>query len=310
MDAPDLMRSAIYKLPIAARRRALFVWTHQRLPNLRSPRTFNEKINWRILNDRRPVLEWTCDKLAMKEYVRSVPGIHLPQVLWTGTDLRELAAAGLPEHWVLKPNHRSGLVHFGHGRPDVQELSSITAAWHRPAEAESLGEWAYSKARRLLLAEEFIGTPGSPPTDYKFFVFDGTVAAIQVDFSRHSAHTRRMYLADWSPLNVQYGGRPLAPPSPAPPVLDRMLAAAAALGAAFEFIRVDLYNVGDRIYFGEFTPYPSGGLARFTPASFDAELGARWNLPEATSELEGLARTRSLVDCVEDAAEVIGGAGP
>jgi hypothetical protein len=275
-----VMLSAIYKLPIGARRRALFVSSHRRLPHFKNPVTFSDKVNWRIFNDRRPLLEWTCDKLAMKEHASGVPGLYVTRTFWAGTDLQELATASLPEHWVLKPNHRSHCVYFGHGQPDVKQLTVTTADWLRPAEAEDLAEWAYSKARPLILAEELIGTPGSSPTDYKFFVFEGEVAAIQVDVGRHSMHLRRFYLPDWSPLNVQSSGLPFAPLELRPTSLDRMLAIATELGANFDFIRIDLYDVCGRVYLGELTPYAGSGLERFVPASFDTELGARWKLPE------------------------------
>ena len=253
--------------------------SQRRIPHFRKPVTFNDKVNWRILNDRRPLLEWTCDKLAMKERACDVQDLNVPRTFWAGTDLKELAASGLPEHWILKPNHRSGHVYFGQGRPDIKQLSEVTAAWLRPVEAQDLGEWAYSKARPMLLAEEVIGTPGSPPPDYKFFVFEGDIAAIQVDVGRHSVHQRRLYLPDWSPLNVQYGMHALPPPEMRPAGLHRMLAAAAELGSEFDFIRIDLYDIDGKVYFGEFTPYPCSGFDRFIPVSFDTELGARWKLP-------------------------------
>ena len=276
MNVRAATMSAIYKLPTGARRRALFASSHRRMPHFRRPLTFSDKVNWRILNDRRPLLEWTCDKLAMKDHARDVPGVHIPDTLWAGTDLQELASARLPEHWTLKPNHRTGLVYFGHGQPDIKQLSAVTGSWLRRVEAEKLREWAYSKARPMFLAEEVLGTPGSAPPDYKFYVFDGDVAVIEVIYRPTSNH--RLYLPDWSPLTVRWG-YDLAPVQPPPAGLDRMLAAAAALGSGFDFIRIDLYNIGGEVYFGEFTPYPGSGLCPTIPASFDTELGARWTLP-------------------------------
>jgi TupA-like ATPgrasp len=276
MNVRAAILSAIYKLPTGVRRRALFVSSHRRMPHFRKPLTFSDKVNWRILNDRRPLLEWTCDKLAMKDHARHVPELHIPDTLWAGTDLQELASARLPEHWTLKPNHRTGLVYFGHGQPDIEQLSAVTGSWLRRVEAEKLREWAYSKARPMFLAEEVLGTPGSAPPDYKFYVFDGDVAVIEVIYRPTSNH--RLYLPDWSPLTVRWG-YDLAPVQPPPAGLDRMLAAAAALGSGFDFIRIDLYNIGGKVYFGEFTPYPGSGLCPTIPASFDTELGARWTLP-------------------------------
>lgn len=271
--------SLILNLPIGVRRRSLFVYYNRRMPHFKYPLSFNDKVHWRILNDRRPLLEWTCDKLAMKERAKGVKDLNIPRTFWAGTDLQELDSITLPDHWVFKPNHRSGLVYFGRGRPKVGELSVTASTWLRSFSWTELGEWAYSRARCMLLLEETVGIPGSPPPDYKFFVFQGKVAAIQVDADRHTSHSRRIYLPDWSPLEVTSGLHELAPLEPAPTHLDRMLSIAEKLGAGFDFMRVDLYNVEGRIYFGEFSPYPGSGLDRFIPASFDRELGSYWMLP-------------------------------
>jgi hypothetical protein len=269
----------MYGLPAGSSRRSLFMYYHHRLPHFRDPVTFNEKINWRILNDRRPLLEWTCDKLAMKEHVGEVTGLRVPRTLWVGTSIRELEDAALPEHWVLKPNHRSGEVFFGHGRPDIASLTTITSKWFHAFEADDLREWAYSKAQPILLAEELLGVPGSPPPDYKFLVFDGQVAAVQVNVDRYSRHRSRLYRPDWSPLEVSRGRRPLAPIAPPPANLEEMLAVAREIGRPFDFIRVDLYSIEGATVFGEVTPYPASGMLHFVPRSLDAELGARWQLP-------------------------------
>jgi hypothetical protein len=216
----------------------------------------------------------------MKEYASNVAGLRVPRTLWFGTNIHEFGNATLTGHWVLKPNHGSGEIFFGHGQPDMTSLPAITRKWLRSFEAEDLHEWAYSKARPLILAEELLGVPGSPPSDYKFFVFDSHIAAIQVDVDRHTAHRRRLYLPDWTPLEVTYGRYPLAPVEPPPENLQEMLAVARELGRPFDFIRVDLYNIDGVTAFGEITPYATSGLDQFIPKSFDAELGAKWQLPQ------------------------------
>ncbi len=290
----------IYRLPAAPGRRAIFIYRNRRLPHLRNPVSFNDKINWRILYDRRPILEWTCDKLAMKEYASKVRGLQVPRTLWVGASVRELGDAELPEHWVLKPNHRSGVVFFGHGSPDMSSLTTITEKWLRSFATNGLHEWAYSKARPLLLAEELLGVPNSPPSDYKFFVFAGQVEAVQVDVDRQTAHRRRLYLPDWSPLEVSNGRYPLAPVEPPPANLDEMLAVARELGRPFDFIRVDLYSIDGDTAFGEVTPYPGSAQQRFVPGSFDFELGAKWLLPYADP---GVRRPRSRKRAQYDAAD-------
>lgn len=269
----------MYRLPAGPCRRSLFMYYHHRLPHFRNPATFNDKINWRILNDRRPLLEWTCDKLAMKEHVGEVTGLRAPRTLWVGTSVQDLEDAELPEHWVLKPNHRSGKIFFGHGRPDIASLTTITSKWFHAFESDNLREWAYSKAQPILLAEELLGVPGSPPPDYKFLVFDGQVAAVQVIVDRYSRPRSRTYRPDWSPLEVCMANGTLAPVGPPPANLEGMLAVAREIGRPFDFIRVDLYSIEGATVFGEVTPYPVSGMGRFFPRSFDVELGARWELP-------------------------------
>jgi TupA-like ATPgrasp len=194
-------RSLIYRLPAGMERRFLFAYYNRKLPHFRRPVTFSDKVNWRILNDRRPLLEWTCDKPAMKEQAgrAELEDLYIPQTIWSGSDIRDLQAKELPEHWVLKPNHRSGLIHFGHAQADQRELSVVTAEWLGASEAREMREWAYSTARPMLLVEEFLGPPGSPPPDYKFFVFHGKAELIEM-VNRYSGNQQRLYRADWSPL--------------------------------------------------------------------------------------------------------------
>ncbi|SEL10372.1 TupA-like ATPgrasp [Blastococcus sp. DSM 46786] len=269
-------------LPPTARRRYLYLAGHRQLPRLRHPRTFSEKVNWRILRDRRPELAWTCDKLAMKDHahrLREAAGVAVPETLWSGADLGAVAGRAFDRAWVLKPNHRSGLVQFGAAGQAV-DASTVAATrdWLRDDQGVLLGEWAYSSARKLLLVEEAIGG-GEPLDDYKFFVFHGQVAAVQVDRGRSTSdHVRNYYTADWEPLPVQKTV-PSGSPTAAPANLPAMLHAAQVLARDVDFMRVDLYSSGGTIWFGELTPYPGGGVTRFEPAAFDAWLGSRWSLP-------------------------------
>lgn len=275
----SLDEQLLRRLQPRLRRQWLYLRAHRRWPDLTNPSTFSEKVNWRIVHDRRPLLEWTCDKLQMKERAAATcPDLVVPRTLWTGVDVAELADVDLPEGWVLKPAHRSGLVRFGDGRIDLRELAAATSGWLDGVEDDVLGEWAYGRARRRLLVEELIGPPGSPPPDYKFFVFDGEVHLVQVDLARFTRHTRSLFTPEWEKLDLTLA-YPDGGAVPRPALLERMLHVARRLGAGFDFVRVDLYTDGDQVVFGEFTPYPGSGLEPFTPRSSDGWLGARWRLP-------------------------------
>lgn len=143
-------------VPVGLRRRRWYRKKFGRRLDTRAPRTFTDKVNWRILKDRRPLLLGTCDKLWMKEHASAVaPGlVRVPRTYWSGTDLAELASVDLPARWVLKPNHGCKLVHLGEGTPDVQALRALTTGWLEQDLAARTGEWAYGTARRLLLVEE------------------------------------------------------------------------------------------------------------------------------------------------------------
>ncbi|MGY1845554.1 ATP-grasp fold amidoligase family protein [Modestobacter sp. SYSU DS0875] len=268
--------AVVDRLPLPAKRGVLFRRAHGRWP-ARVPRTFTEKVNWRVVHDRRPLIGQLGDKLAMKAYAADVlPALRIPRVLWTGTDVAGLAGADLPGRWVLKPNHGTMRVHLGGGRPDVDQLRRVTAGWLDEPLYRTRGEWVYSQARRLLLVEEFLGA-GEPPADVKLLVFGGRVRLVQVDTGRFGDHRRRLYTPDWTPVDV---AEDVAPgPVTAPPAsLDELTKVAEALGAAFDFVRVDLYDVDGEVWFGELTPYPGGGLDRFDPA-LDQVLGEWWQLP-------------------------------
>lgn len=272
--------AVLRRLPLRLRRQFLFAKGHGRLPDLRSPTSFNEKIQWRILHDRRPLLTGTCDKLSMKAYAQQVAGdeLRIPRTYWHGVDLAELASLDVPGHWVLKPTHRSYAVIFGEGRPDPAALTARTQGWLDEVNWSRLGEWAYASARREYLLEERIGHPGSVPADYKFFVFDGVPRLIQVDRGRFGAHTRRFYTPHWEPLHNR-SGLPLGDAVPRPAQLERMLELAGRLGEGFDFIRIDLYAEDGEIWFGETTPYDGSGLDPLDPTDLDYRLGAWWTLP-------------------------------
>ena len=287
-----LYRRAVDALPLPVRHRAqryyrdlVYRKDFGRWPSVRDPQYFTEKVLWRIVNDRREILAVTCDKVRMKEWAQRTapPSVAIPRVRWQDTDVRELAGVDLPERWVLKPNHRSSLVHFGAGAADVADLAARTAGWLEPREWLSLGEWAYTRAEPSLIVEDRIGVPGEDLVDYKFYVFEGEVALVQTDTDRFTSHGNRLYSPDWRLVGCA-ARFPTGREVPRPDLLDDMLEAASAIGREFDFIRVDLYQTGGQIWFGEITPYPGSGMISWSPSSIDLELGRRWRLPSPVDQ--------------------------
>jgi len=274
-------RRLFSSLPLAARRALLYQRAYGRFPDRRSPRSWSEKMDWRMLHDRRAQLVVASDKLAAKD-VATAAGVDCPRTLWSGTDLAGLADVDLGEHWVLKPNHRSGgLVHFGSGPADPDALAPVVEGWlDVGAEELRRGEWAYGRTRRLLVAEERLGVPGEDLVDLKVHVFAGEPALVQVHHERFTDHRARYYRPDWTPVEVHVHGIGEAETVPAPPHLDDVVAAASRLGADWDYLRVDLYDLPDGVRFGELTAYPGSGLSEFRQDRWlDEELGRRWTLP-------------------------------
>jgi hypothetical protein len=284
LESRQIAWKAFAALPLAWRRQILFVRAHHRWLNLENPQSFNEKVNWRMVFDRRDSLAWTCDKMRMKEHASAACAeVKVPQTLWSGSDLQELRTYPFPSKWILKPNHGSQDVIIGAGSPDIDELVKKTQGWLQDHLGAERGEWAYSLARALYVLEEWIGDGNNAPTDYKCFVFDGKVRIIQVDTDRFTGHKMAIYTPTWERLKVSkpLHGAPIDHKRPAN--LGVMISAAEAIASEFDFMRIDFFDTPHGVYFGETTPYPGSGLSPFSPKAYDYVLGSYWNLPALTS---------------------------
>jgi hypothetical protein len=266
-------------VPLPVRRAWRYHRAHGRLPHLLRPRSFTDKLNWRISFDRRDILASTCYKLAMKEHARREAAdlVRIPRTYWVGTDVGELAGLPLPDRWVLKPNHSCMRVLFGEGPPDPARLAVRTAGWVQDEYWRKCDEWAYRLARQVLLVEDLVGIPGEVPADLKVLVFDGVPRLISVHTARQDRQSVRLYTPDWEPVRLD-SGHPMGPDRPAPTRLADMLAAAAVLAAGHDMLRVDFYEHDGVLWFGELTPYPGAGLVRLHP-ELDELLGSWWSLP-------------------------------
>lgn len=235
--------------------------------------TFNDKVAYRKFKVKDPIFTEFSDKLRMREYVTDILGPEALPALIKVAD--EAAAFGeLTGPFAFKANHGSGwviLVDSPRGLT-ASELTQATS-WLAINYEQVNQEWGYRSARRLLYAEELLA---GQPKDYRFYVFDGEPVMIQVEIDRFVGHRRALMGTDWSPIGWHTTYPPAVAPESAPPNLDVMLNWAARLGAGIDFVRVDLYDLGDRVVVGEMTCYPASGRAAFRPAELDAWLGSKW----------------------------------
>jgi hypothetical protein len=137
-------------------------------------------------------------------------------------------------------------------------------------------EWGYRNIRPSILIEPFIGVDRKAPVDYKFYCFQGHVEFLTVHFDRFEEHKTRSFGRNYEPYDFRYDFEQWEGECNKPINFEKMVELAEKLAEGFDFMRIDLYNVKGRIYFGELTPYPGGVSTKFLPRERDYYLGRLW----------------------------------
>ena len=276
-----------------------------RLWRTRNPHTFREKVRYKMLRDHRALVVSFADKAAVRDYVATVVGgRYLPRAYAIVDDPAALRDVSLPNAYVVKPTHGSGAAivvadcaprearlpseqgswGYSHVRPESaprEDVVRIARDWVAQLYGQGPNrEWVYGRMPRRVIVEELLAhADGAIPDDYKFFVFHGKCAFVQVDTGRFGRRTQDFFRPNWQHVPLS-GGPPWADREPAKPArLSEMIDVAERLGADTDFVRVDLYDVDGRVVFGELTSFPAGGDNPFDPESFNEEFGRQWIVP-------------------------------
>ncbi|MDB9281520.1 ATP-grasp fold amidoligase family protein [Halorubrum ezzemoulense] len=251
-------------------------------PDIRDPETFNEKLIYRKLFTDNSLYTTVSDKVRVREYVRKKVGEEiLTDVYQVTTDPSSLEFESFPDQFVIKPNHASGEVILVDETTQVEPatVQSQCETWLETTYKVTEREYWYRDIEPQILVEEYIKqSDREVPLDFKFWVFNGEVEYIDVDFDRFDDHQIRFFDRSWEPMDFQIG-YPLGPAIEPPPDLERMIQIAEKLAEDFDFARIDLYNPSQgEILFGEITLTPSAGWARFDPIEFDYHFGDLWDM--------------------------------
>jgi hypothetical protein len=254
-------------------------------PNLENPVTFNEKLNWLKLHDRKPIYTTMVDKYEAKKYVASIIGEEyiIPTLgVWDKFD--DIDFDSLPNQFVLKCTHDSGCVvivkdkkHF-----DVTEAKKkIEKSLKR--EFYYVGrEWPYKNVKPRIIAEKYMEDISTRELrDYKFFCFGGQARCAKVDFDRFVDHHANYFDREGNLLPF---GEESYPPDESrvitlPRNVETMTRLAETLSKETPFLRVDFYDVNGEVYFGELTFFPDSGFGKLTSKEWDYKLGS-WIIPE------------------------------
>ena len=258
-------------------------------PDLESPRTFNEKMQWLKLHDRKPIYTVMVDKYAAKQFAADIIGQeHIIPNLGVWDRAEDVDFDALPEQFVIKCTHDS------HGLVICRDKSALDESAAREKLAQglkrdyylALREWPYKNVPHRIIAEPYLEDTDKPGelTDYKIHCFNAEPRIIQVITDRFSpgGMINDHYSLDWEKLKLGRGKHPMSDrPIPRPAEMDEMLSLARRLCAGTSYLRTDFYIVDHKIYFGELTFFPASGFTPFVPEEWDRIWGDWIDLPTA-----------------------------
>lgn len=247
-------------------------------PNLETPRTFNEKIQWLKLHDRNPQYTQLVDKYEVKKYISDKIGEgYVIPTLGIYNSFDEINFEQLPEQFVLKCTHDSGSIVICKSRAEFDQnkarnilengLKKNFYWWGR--------EWPYKNVKPRIIAECYLSDKSKNGiNDYKIFCFNGRAELIQVDYGRFINHKRNLYTLNWEYIDamIKYPNDPKTQIE-RPSRLKEMINLAEQLSANIPHVRLDLYLVNDKVYFGELTFHHGSGYENFRPLELENRLG-------------------------------------
>ncbi len=247
--------------------------------DLSNPQTFNEKLQWLKLNNRKDEYTKMVDKYEVKKYVANIIGEqYIIPTIGVYDKFKDIDFDKLPNQFVLKCTHDSGgiVICKNKNNFDKTKARKILNFSLRRNYFYYSREYPYKNVKRRIIAEKYMQDEACKDLrDYKLFCFDGECKLIQVDFDRFKNHRRNLYDLNWNlieDLSIKY-------PSDKnviiekPSNLDEMLEIARKLSKNIPFVRVDLYLINGKIYFGELTFFHGGGYEKFTPEEWNKKLG-------------------------------------
>ena len=235
--------------------------------NLKEPKTFNEKLQWLKLYDRKPEYTKMVDKYEAKKYVADIIGEeYIIPTLGVWDKFEDIDFTKLPNQFVLKPTHASGNVFICKNKDEIdyKKLKKTVQKWLKRNYYLVHREWPYKNVKPRIIAEEYMEDQIGELIDYKVYAFNGQCDYVMVCFDRIKGETKFIYYdrnwnikKEFSKDGIKYGDTIKIEK---PKNLDKMFEFAEILSKNIPFIRVDFYESNGNLYFGELTFYPSAGF--------------------------------------------------
>ena len=247
--------------------------------NLDKPETFNEKMQWLKLHNRKDIYTTMVDKCEVKKYIdKTIGKEYVVPTLGVYDKFDDISFDELPRRFVIKCTHDSGglVICRDKRKIDIDDARRKINKYLKRNFYYQGREWPYKNVKPRIIIEEYLEDSNSADLkDYKFFVFNGEVKCFKVDFNRFVKHQANYY--DRNARLLKFGEE-MCPPDfskkiTMPKNLKKMIKLAEILSDNSPFMRVDFYDIDGKIYFGEITFYPASGFGRFVPEEWDKTLG-------------------------------------
>lgn len=254
--------------------------------NLKTPSTFNEKVNWLKLHDHNPLYTSLVDKLEAKDYVTKKVGAgHVFPTLGIWHRPEDIEWDALPNRFVLKTTQGGGgigviICHDKTKFDKAKAIAKLNSALKQNLYTSSR-EWPYRDVRPRIFAEPYMEDEHGELRDYKFFCFNGKCRMLFVATERQTREEPFFNFFDekYQPLPFRQG-HPVNPVIPAKPDgFDKMVRIAEQLSEGLPHVRMDMYEIKGKVYFGEYTFYHFGGVVPFVPAEWDEKIGSWLTIP-------------------------------
>lgn len=264
--------------------------------NLDNPVRFTEKLQWRKIFDRDPVYSLLADKYRVRDWVKAKIGDdHLIPLLGVWKSFDEINFNELPVEFVLKTNNASGtniLVR------DKRKLNMSIAkmrieTWLRFPYCFCGGgyEMPYQTIPPCIIAEKYMrfSDKKTEIPDYKFLCFNGEPKYCWVDINRHSDHRRNIYDMEWRLQDFRFNDYSNSDSAiEKPQNFDEMIRIVKILSEGFSHVRVDLYDIDEKVYFGEMTFIAEAGYCNFHPYQIDYHIGSFWDVKTTQADYSSI----------------------
>jgi hypothetical protein len=250
--------------------------------NLNNPQTYNEKLQWLKLFDRKPEYTQMVDKATAKDYVAKIIGNeYIIPTLGVWEKFEDIDFEKLPDQFVLKTTHDSGGVVVCKDKKTF-DIKSVSDKINKRLQINAfyiLREWPYKNVKPRIIVEKFLANSNNEELlDYKFYCFNGEVKCVLVCSNRDAAKKNLcldFYDMDWKRLPfkfIKYANNQISFPKPYN--YELMLEFSKKLSLNIPHIRVDFYEVDGHLYFGELTFTTTSGYSDYSPNVWNYKLGS------------------------------------